>query len=698
MRIQTKYTLGLIAFSMVPLAVAIGAGSSWSRSALLVTERDRLEMLGTLKASQLRNDLEADAQLSHRLRREFAQRGLGDVAATQTNTAWSEWLRGAAASVAPNTELAILDLTGTVRAASLPGMEGRTWAGAQRIEAGRVQPQTVGPHLRPGDDSAVEGAVYEPLTNSSGTTVAELAVTGNSAALRDWLFDDLIPGTRAELSTLGGAPLGAWPPTDPDDGGPSRVEARLRLGEGGALLTLSTREARALGPLVLLRQLGLAALLLVALAAVGLALVLGRSLARPVHALVAEAGRIGAGDLGSLTRYEQHDEFAVLWNAMDRMRRELVQARVRVEQLLNERTHALVGQQRLVGSLFEALPDVVFVLNADRHIAAANRTARRLYGDDVEGRACHEVLHGSAAPCRGCGLAQVLLGKPRDQSRISIAGATREAVAVDLSPIGPVGSPTATALYTGRIVTRERMLQTRLAHQEKMAAVGALAAGVAHEVRNPLASLSSLVQVRLRDDTLGDRTRDDLFVILDHVGRIDRTVKNLTYAARQPTAGRRPALLQDLVERVVQLARYDPRAQGVVISTHADRDTPPFQLDEDAWLQALLNLVVNALDAVETSPERTVLVEVACAGAGAALTVRDTGCGMSAAVLQHATDPLFTTKPPGRGSGLGLHLVREVVEQHGGQLELASAVGSGTTVRITLASPSLPGAPPGQAS
>jgi signal transduction histidine kinase len=689
LRIQTKHTLGLIAFSLVPLAIAMGGGYTWSRRALLVTERDRLEMLGTLKVAQLRSDIEAHAQVSHRLRREFGERGLGDLPPLRRASAWSDWLLGAAASVGPNTELAILDLNGTVRAATRTGMEGRTWAGAPRIEAGRVQPKTVGPHLRPDDPEAIEDAVYEPLTTTSGTTVAELAIMGNTAALRNWLFDDLSPGMRATLATLSGQRLADWPPTpaDPDEQGASRVEARFRLDDGGALLTLSTREARALGPLVLLRQLGLAALVLVALAAVALAVVLGRALASPVHALANEAGRIGAGDLGPMAPYPRDDEFAFLWRAMDGMRAELVENRDRVQQFLEERTTALVGQQQLVGSLFEALPDVVFVVTPDHRIAAANRTARRVYGDDVERQPCHQVLHGHSAPCPECPLERVLAGESSAQASISIAAATREAVAVALSPVGPAGSSSATALYTGRIVTRERTLQTRLAHQEKMAALGALAAGVAHEVRNPLASLSSLVQVRLRDPGLDARTRGELSVVLDHVQRIDRTVKNLTAAAREPSSGRRPALLQELVERVVQLARYDPRARGVTLTVRSDRDAPPLQLDEDAWLQVLLNLVVNALDAVETSAHREVVVEVARSEQGVELLVWDTGCGMSETVLQNATAPLFTTKPPGRGTGLGLHLVREVVEQHGGCLRITSAEGEGTAVRISLSAP-----------
>lgn len=686
MRIQAKHTLGLIAFSLVPLAFAMGLGYTRSRGALLATERRRLDMLGTLKVAQLRSELEAHAGVAHRLRAEFLKLELGEVAEALRGGAWADWLRGAAASVGPETELSILDLNGTVKASTRSGLPGRTWAGAPRIEAGRVQPQFVGPHARPDDDVAIEDAVYVPLTGLSGTTVAQLAVTGSNASLQNWLFDDLTPGTRATLETLSGQPLAVWPlpSADPDVESGDHVEASFRLGDGGAKLTLSTHEARALGPLVRLRQLGVLALLSVALAVVALAILLGRSLASPVHALVRQAGRVGAGELLPFARYPHDDEFAILWRAMDQMRAQLVEARDRVQQLLDERTRALIGQQQLVGSLFEALPDVVFVVTPDHRVTAANRTARRLYGDDVEQRACHEVLYARAAPCLDCPLARVLSGDCKDHAAISVVTATHEAVALTLSLIGPSGASSATALYAGRVVTQERMLQTRLAHQEKMAALGALAAGVAHEVRNPLASLSSLVQLRLRSDKLDDLTRKDLTVVLDQVERIDRTVKNLTYAAREPQSGRRPALLQDLVERVVQLARYDPRARGVALTTRCDRDAPPLQLDEDAWVQVLLNLVVNALDAVETSAERKVCLEVARTDAGVELAVRDTGCGMSESVLRKATAPLFTTKPPGRGTGLGLHLVREVVEQHGGLLDITSAEGRGTVVRIAL--------------
>ena len=437
--------------------------------------------------------------------------------AERPREAWAGWIRAASATVDTSTEVAVLDLMGTVRAASRAGMVGQNWSGAPGIAAGRLRTRPVGPHRQCPNCPVVQDAVYSPL-HLDGVTVAQLAVVGTATALDSWLEHDLPPGAKTVVTDLSGERFAAWPlgreSSSAND--TEMVVGHAELDAGGAELAVSLPVARVMRPFLLLRRLGLGALLVLTIGAVFMAMMMSR-----------------------------------------------------------------------------------------------------------------------------------------------------------------------------RIVTREQTLQNRLIHQEKLAAVGSLAAGVAHEIGNPLASLSSLVQVRLRRATDASECAD-LELLLDHVDRINRTVKGLTRAARGSGGGKRLVLLQDLASRAVALVRHDPRAQGVELVAAPDPSAPPLHLDEDTWLQVLMNLLLNALDAVVGVHDPEVTACVTADSKHVVLEVIDNGCGMSAEVRSRATDPLFTTKAPGSGTGLGLHLAAEVVEQHGGNLTIDSAVGRGTTVRIALPRESRP--------
>ncbi len=237
-------------------------------------------------------------------------------------------------------------------------------------------------------------------------------------------------------------------------------------------------------------------------------------------------------------------------------------------------------------------------------------------------------------------------------------------------------------ILSQRLVTREMLYQTRLAHQERMAGIGNLAAGVAHEIGNPLASISSALQMQLRKRS-GEEARE-IEMLLGEIDRIHRSVRNLARLTRAPGARRRPLLLQDVVRRAVSLLRYDPRAREVTWVETIDGDTPPFLADEDAWLQVCLNLLVNSLDALAGRDDRRIEVSVGHTTHALLLEVKDNGAGMPESVLRRALDPLYTTKPPGQGTGLGLAFVQRVVRRHGGQVRIESEAGHYTLVTIEV--------------
>jgi len=225
-------------------------------------------------------------------------------------------------------------------------------------------------------------------------------------------------------------------------------------------------------------------------------------------------------------------------------------------------------------------------------------------------------------------------------------------------------------------------------YQEKMAAIGSLAAGVAHEINNPIAAISGLAQdmsdhrqVRLCSDA---RCRPEL--ILEQTGRIAMISRQLAEMAS--THSEQPDLLDlnGLVERTTNFLGYDKRFRGIDIVLDLDHDLPAVHSVADHLTQVLMNLMINAADALESTQggARRIRVATRAANGAALLSVSDNGHGMDRALLSRVFDESFTTKPLDKGRGLGLFLCKNLIEQNGGRIELESVLDAGTTARIVL--------------
>jgi len=140
--------------------------------------------------------------------------------------------------------------------------------------------------------------------------------------------------------------------------------------------------------------------------------------------------------------------------------------------------------------------------------------------------------------------------------------------------------------------------------------------------------------------------------------------------------------VQGVVEDALRLLRHDRRMRGVSVERRYDAETPPVFVVEDHLMQVVLNILINALDAMDGGGR--IVVEVCPVGARVALRVHDSGCGMERDALAHCFEPLFTTKAPGQGTGLGLSISRDIVREAGGDIELHSAPGRGTTAIVVL--------------
>ncbi|MCJ7756387.1 MAG: ATP-binding protein [Thermoanaerobaculales bacterium] len=230
---------------------------------------------------------------------------------------------------------------------------------------------------------------------------------------------------------------------------------------------------------------------------------------------------------------------------------------------------------------------------------------------------------------------------------------------------------------------REELQRVQLAHTEKMAAVGTLAAGVAHEVNNPLAGVLASIENMVNnpdDQEMRDRY---LRLIADGLKRIERTVANLLNFARPREILLEPTSINHNLRHVVELVEYQLRAHGVEVKMDFDSSPAVVEADHFQMEQLFLNLVLNALDAMRSGG--TLYLRTRVRGGKVMAEVRDTGHGIPAEIRDRVFDPFFTTREVGEGTGLGLAVSGSIVAAHGGKIELESTVGRGTTFRVIMA-------------
>jgi two-component system, NtrC family, sensor kinase len=233
-----------------------------------------------------------------------------------------------------------------------------------------------------------------------------------------------------------------------------------------------------------------------------------------------------------------------------------------------------------------------------------------------------------------------------------------------------------------RIAERTAQLQeaqAHLLHQEKMAAFGLLAAGIAHEVGNPLTSISSLVQMLQRHQP-DPYTENKLALVSGQLKRIQTILRELIEFSRPASTSRGRVALGDILDEALNIAKYYKRTHGRIASPSLPPDLPPLFGLRDQLVQVFLNLILNAIDATDRGGK----VELAISHADGVVEVRvhDDGCGIAPDQAGRLFSPYFTTKK--HGTGLGLFVTRRLVNDHGGSVSFDSAPGEGTTFRVRL--------------
>lgn len=234
-------------------------------------------------------------------------------------------------------------------------------------------------------------------------------------------------------------------------------------------------------------------------------------------------------------------------------------------------------------------------------------------------------------------------------------------------------------LTIGRDITQQKRAEELLLKKEKLSVLGELAAGIAHEIRNPLTSMKGFIQMMQETREVND---DYMRIMLSELGRINQIVSELLVLAKPQSHNYRPFLVSEAVSYVISLIGHEATLNNVLISVHNNAPKACVYGDQNQIVQVLLNVMKNAIEAMPGGG--SLYVRVSEAGGTVYLDIADTGIGISKERLQKIGEPFFTLKE--KGMGLGLTTSMKIIQEHKGTMQIESEVGKGTIVHLTLPS------------
>src|SRR5947209_992187 len=345
---------------------------------------------------------------------------------------------------------------------------------------------------------------------------------------------------------------------------------------------------------------------------------------------------------------------------------------------------------------FDALHEGIAVVDEGGRVLRANRSLAQMLDRPVAAVVGEELL--PALVGQATESTELLAAARRGEQAAALVARSdrlRRTLRLNASRIAGAG-PDRSVVVLVEDVTDQQAMESQLIQSEKLAAVGQLVSGVAHELNNPLTSIAGLAEFLLEQQELGTKDRGHLRVIHEQADRAGRIVRNLLTFARKGPGEQVAVDLNDVIQRTLLLMSFDLNLKDITIEKSL-APIPPVLGDRHALQQVVINLLNNAAQAVaDNPPERPrVILLSTWVDDRVRMRVSDSGVGIADAVLPHLFTPFFTTKEPGQGTGLGLSITYSIVDAHGGRITVERPAGGGAGVLVGL--PPAPGgaAPPG---
>jgi PAS domain S-box-containing protein len=348
----------------------------------------------------------------------------------------------------------------------------------------------------------------------------------------------------------------------------------------------------------------------------------------------------------------------------------------------------LLQQEEFRRHLLEGFPDLILVIDLEQRYTFVSSRVRDLLGyqpEDLLGKKISEtedhspelvaLHHDVASGIRIFGAAEYG-ARHRDGSWRTMRASASQFFDAESKPGGVIVSV--------RDITMEKKLEHQIVQSERLAAMGAMIGGVAHELNNPLTSILGVSEL-LQDSQTTDAARKQIGILQQQARRAAEIVHNLTYFSRPPAPGKTPVNLGEIVERTLNLHAYSLRKNNITVDFLREPGLPYVQADPHQLMQVFLNLILNAEQAIREARDKgTLRIRLGSSGESVWASFHDDGPGIPGDILGSIFDPFYTTKRPGRGTGLGLSICKAVMKEHNGAIEAANAPGGGAVFTVTL--------------
>ena len=351
------------------------------------------------------------------------------------------------------------------------------------------------------------------------------------------------------------------------------------------------------------------------------------------------------------------------------------------EQLLNSRN--------TLRALFDSSPTSIYIVDPAYKLIAINMNRADVAEQspkELVGKLCFTALFQRQAPCPGCMVEKTLQTgiNTRRAERRWISEESSIELEVSTFPIWDQEKQIVQAFLFEEDVTERQQLQASLAQSEKLAAVGQLAAGVAHEINNPLTTILANAQLLQRKLPTQDKDLQEMVgSIIQASDRASQAVRDLLNFARRERYDLAPTEINETIQRTLSLVGHELGSRSISLKFDPAPDLPAVMTSVDHLQGVWLNLLINAIDAIDPGPG-TIHIKTGQIDDTIQVSVIDNGMGIPPERISRIFEPFYTTKDPGRGTGLGLSVCHQIVTRHGGQILVTSQPDEGTAITVSL--------------